>query len=84
MEKIEYEEGGPTLNAIKSFASACKNIGWEKQLKDLTAIEVMALIYTIQESGNIKYGANVEQIKELEEVYESWTGRKSPSAGIPF
>ena len=84
MEKIEYEEAGPTLNAIKSFASACKSIGWEKQLKDLTAVEVMALIYTIQESGNIKYGANVEQIKELEEVYENWTGSKSPSAGIPF
>ena len=43
----------------------------------------MALIYTIQESGNIKYGANVEQIKELEEIYESWTGRKSLHRGYP-
>ena len=86
MEKKEeeHEEYGPTLNPMALFTKVCDNIGWEKRLNELSREEVTAIIFSIQESGEIKHGSDIQQIKELERTYKQWTGFWPPSTGIPF
>ena len=82
---MKYEETyGPVLNPVSAFAKACDKIGWGKKLGDLSEQEVTTLIYLIQEAGYIKHGSNIEQIRKMERNYQQWTGRASPSQGIPF
>ena len=82
---MEYEETyGPVLNPMSAFTKACEKIGWGRKLGELSKEEVTTLIYLIQETGCIKHGSNIDEIKSMERNYQQWTGRISPSQGIPF
>ena len=67
---------------IMAFANACKNIGWETQLKDLTTEQVEGLLFIIQEAKDIKNEGNLGR---LESAYIKWSGGQfPPSSGVPF
>ena len=67
---------------IMAFANACKNIGWETQLKDLTTEHVEGLLFIIQEAKDIKNEGNLGR---LESSYIKWSGGQfPPSSGITF
>jgi len=67
---------------IMAFANACKHIGWDTKLKDLTTDQVEGLIFIVQESGDITDG---KDLNRLEQSYSKWSGGKwPPSSGIPF
>ena len=67
---------------IMAFANACKNIGWETQLKDLTTEQVEGLLFIIQEAKDIKNEGNLGR---LESAYIKWSGVQfPPSSGVPF
>jgi len=76
MDDIKKEE------PIMEFANACKHIGWDTKLKDLTTDQVEGLIFIVQEAGDIKDG---KDLNRLEQSYSNWSGGKwPPSSGIPF
>ena len=67
---------------IMAFANACKNIGLETQLKDLTTEQVEGLLFIIQEAKDIKNEGNLGR---LESAYIKWSGGQfPPSSGVPF
>ena len=67
---------------IMALANACKNIGWETQLKDLTTEQVEGLLFIIQEAKDIKNEGNLGR---LESTYIKWSGGQfPPSSGVPF
>ena len=77
-EEIKIEQAEP----IMAVANACKNIGWETQLKDLPTEQVEGLLFIIQEAKDIKNEGNLGR---LESAYIKWSGGQvPPSSGIPF
>ena len=77
-EEIKIEKAEP----IMAFANACKNIGWETRLKDLTTEQVEGLLFIIQEAKDIKNEGNLGR---LESAYIKWSnGQFPPSSGVPF
>jgi hypothetical protein len=67
---------------IMAFANACKHIGWDTKLQDLTTDQVEGLIFIVQESGDITDG---KDLNRLEQSHIKWSGGKyPPSSGIPF
>jgi hypothetical protein len=74
----EIEQAEP----IMAFANACKNIGWDTRLKELTTEQVEGLLFIIQEAKDIKNEGNLGR---LESAYIKWSGGQfPPSSGIPF